>query len=94
MQTTSSAETKKLVSAYLHGTGLSPLTNKRVEVIKGGRGTRHPVGVGGGGGGGGGGKAPVGVGGGGGGGGKAPSAMKTDVKEATAPYSLQKQRRT
>ena len=82
MQTTSSTETKKLVAAYLYGTGLTPLTNKRIEHLKGSRGTRHTVGVGG------------GVGGGGGGGGKAPSAMKTDTKEAAAPYTLQKQRRT
>jgi hypothetical protein len=73
MQTTSLAETRKLVAAYLHSTGLTPLTTKRIEVLKGGRGTRHPLGVGA--------------------GGKAPSAMKTDVKEAAAPYSLQKQQR-
>ena len=75
MQTTSSAETKKLVAAYLHGNGLTPLTNQRKAVLIGGRGSRHPLA-------------------GGGVGGKAPSAMKTDLKEAAAPYSLQKQRRT
>ena len=47
MQTTTSAETRKLVAAYLHGNGLTPLTNQRRNLLIGGRGSRHPMGGGG-----------------------------------------------
>jgi hypothetical protein len=72
-QTTTSADTRKLVAAYLHGTGLTPLTNQRKDQLMGVRVSRHPTG---------------------GGGGRVQSAMKTDVKEAAAPYSVPRQRRT
>ena len=51
-QTTTSAETRKLVAAYLYGNGLTPLTNQRKALLMGGRVSRHLAA------GGGGGKAP------------------------------------
>ena len=46
MQTTTLAETRKLVAAYLHGNGLAPLTSQRRSLLIGGRGSRHPPGGG------------------------------------------------
>lgn len=43
-QTTTSAETRKLVAAYLHGNGLTPLTSNRRALLMGVRGARHPGG--------------------------------------------------